>query len=225
MLVKRQEFHQRHGQIKYDVKREVEEKMDVKILMLEAKEDAPFRSHNYLFKKNQDFNKISEQEKDGIAKKYPRIKTEQRRMDYIEKELKNGTYEPVQVLKHYKHHSVIFISNGFHRVFLADKLKWDKINCSVKYVDYKLDKTISFGELRQLLDILDRLFSKVKDKEEVLKKYNIDVTTIKGLKQFFVNSVKKNPQLEHGCTICYHTEKKGMCAVNEDLNITKRKGK
>ena len=214
MIITTQEFHQRHGQLSYDTKKEAIEELDVKTLIAEAKEEAPYRNHSYMFKQNQDFSKLSAQEKDGIAKKHPRIKTEQRRMDYIEEEMEKGTYEPVQILKHHKHHSFIFIANGFHRIFLAKKLKWKTVKCSVKYVDYKLSKTISLGELKTLLDMLEKLFAGEKAK---IGKKKVDTTTLLGLKDFLTHVIKKKPHLADSMTIGYSKIK----LQNKEKRITK----
>ncbi len=166
MIISRKEFHRRHGLHGFKTELIEIESMLVLDLMAEIKRDAPFRNHDFMFREGVNFSKLSIQEKDGIFKKFPNLKTEAERFEYIRKEIEDDTYEPVPILMDIDHPSVFYVDNGFHRIFAADQLGRGYIKCKITKGKFILGNSISFKDLSKLMEMLQGLF-KDKTSEEI----------------------------------------------------------
>lgn len=167
MIISREEFHQRNGGMGFDIQREEDTEMFISQLYEEARRDAPFRNHNFMFD-GTDIENLDLQEEDGIVKKFPDIKTEKERYEKIREELICDDYESVPVMIDKDYPDVIYLENGFHRVVIAQKMGWSRIRAHVKYGKFRLSKSINFGDLVQLLVMVRQLFPKL-NLEEIIK--------------------------------------------------------
>lgn len=191
MIISRKEFHRRHGIHGFKTELIEIEDMLVSELMKEIERDAPFRNHDFMFKKGVDFSKLSVQEKDGIFKKFPNIKTEAERFKKIKEEIKKGTYDPVPILMDIDHPSVFYVDNGFHRIFAADQLGRGYIKCKITKGKFILGNSISFGSLIELLKMVSQLS----------KEKNIDKIT-----EEFQDVIKKKPEIADNHSLGYGVE-------------------
>ena len=159
MIIDRAEFHRRQALEEMDAERKPEE-LPVAMLLKECKKDAPFRNHQYMFRRGVDFSKLPIQESTvGILKAHPRLKTEAQRFKYVREELLRGTYEPVPISRDKDHPSIINVDEGFHRIYLANELGWKTIKCNVRYGKFPLDDTISLSDLKKLLIMCKQLWT------------------------------------------------------------------
>lgn len=191
MIISREEFHSRYGMNGFKIIEEKEEVMSVDLLFEELEKDAPFRNHEFMFGVK-DFNNLEIQEGDGIIKKFPSLKTEGERIDKIEGELLNGTYESIPVLKDFEYPIFFYVENGFHRVFIAKKLGWKVIRVRVRYGKFILNRNINFGDLKNLLDMISELFQK---------------KSIKQIKKILEDNINKKPEIAKRYSIIYGVEK------------------
>lgn len=191
MIVSRKEFHRRHGISGFKTELIEMEDMFIPDLMKEIKRDAPFRNHNYMFKKGVDFSELPVQERDGIFKKFPNLKTEAERFKKIKEEIKKGTYDPVPILMDIDHPSVFYVNNGFHRIFAADQLGRGYIKCKITKGKFILSNSISFGDLIKLLEMVSQL-SKEKDINKITEE--------------FKNAIKQKPEIADNHSLGYGTD-------------------
>ncbi len=152
----------------FQVQKEQDEDMSVKVLYEEIMKDAPFRSHTFMFDETIDWKSLELQEEDGIIKKFPEIKTEGERYEKIKEEILNGTYEPVPISRDIDYPEVFYVDNGFHRIVIAKELNLETIKVKAKYGKFKLDKNISLKDLASLLEMLSKLFAEKNSVNEIL---------------------------------------------------------
>jgi len=170
MILSRKEFHRRFMGGFKAVKVQ-EEFFSVERLYKELQADAHFRNHDYMFEKDVDFSKIEIQEEDGIHWKFPNLKTEEERFEKIKEEMLNDTYEAIPVSRDIDYPDVLYVNNGFHRIFLAKQMGWEKIRAKVSYGKFILHNSISFQDLTILLDMLSKMFPK-KSLKEIIEYIN-----------------------------------------------------
>ncbi len=170
MIISRAEFHRRMSVFqKMQIIEEKDELMSVERLFKEIQADAPFRNHNYMFK-GEDLSKLELQEDAvGIKNKFPKIKTEGERFEKIKEEIVNDTYKAVPVLRDIDYQDVMYVDDGFHRVFIAHQLGYKVIRVRAKYGKFVLGKSMSLNDLDDLLDMVEKMFSKFKTIAEVRK--------------------------------------------------------
>lgn len=194
MLISREEFYRRENFRLFQITEEKEELMSVDMLYKEAVADAPFRNHEFLFNKKTDFKITSLQEDHvGIKKKFPDIKTEQDRIDKITEELEADTYQSVPVFRDCDHISIIYIDDGFHRIYCAHLLGMKVMRVKSKYGKFVLSDVIRIRKLPELLDMLIKMFPG---------------KTMPELKKFLEKAIKKNPKNKYlNATFSYGQEK------------------
>lgn len=195
MLISREEFYRRDNFRLFQITEEKEELMSVDMLYKEAVADAPFRNHEFLFNKKTDFKITSLQEDHvGIKKKFPDIKTEQDRIDKITEELEADTYQSVPVFRDCDHISIIYIDDGFHRIYCAHLCGMKVIRVKSKYGKFVLSDSICIRKIPELLDMLIKMFP--------------EITDMKKLKTFIEKAMKKNPKNKYlNATFSYGKEK------------------
>jgi hypothetical protein len=189
MIISRAEFHQREGLREFDIIEERDELMSIERLYKEIVADVPFRNHNFMFDESQDWRDLELQEEDGIKKAFPEIITERERYEKIKEEILKDTYESVPVLKDADYPDVIYVDNGFHRIFIANELGLKVIRVKAKYGKFILHKSITFNDLISLLDMLSQLF---KEKDSVIE-----------LNNFLKMIVTKKPEMGETYSITY----------------------
>ena len=190
MIISRAEFHKR-SMGGFNIIEEKDEMMSVERLMKELLADSPFRNHEYMFKKGMDLKKLELQETTvGIKKKFPDIKTEGQRLRKIKKEMIDDTYEAVPVQIDIDYQDVIYVEDGFHRIFVAHQLGYQVIRVKAKYGKFILDKSITFVDLIKLLGMIEGLFGK-------------ELKTVKEVKEFLEKVVKKKKQIGAAYSIGY----------------------
>lgn len=195
MIISRKEFYERENFRMFQITEEKEELMSVDMLYKEAVADAPFRNHEFLFDKKTDF-KITKLQEDhvGIKKKFPNIKTEGERIEKITDEINKDTYQSIPVFRDCDHPSVIYINDGFHRIYCAHLLGMKVIRVKSKYGKFALSKGFRINELPDVLDMLIQLFP--------------DHLNMKDLKEFLENAIKKKPKNKYlNATLSYGKEK------------------
>lgn len=194
MIISREEFHQRMGLREFDTIEERDELMSVDRLYKEIVADAPFRNHTFMFDETKDWRDLELQEEDGIKRAFPEITTERERYDKIKEEILKDTYESIPVLKDVDYQDVIYVDNGFHRIFIAMELGMKVIRVKAKYGKFALSKSITFNDLISLLDMISQLF---KEKDSVIE-----------LKDFLKIVVTKKPEIGITHSITYGQEGK-----------------
>lgn len=186
MIIDRKEFHRRyHG---FKEKEILDRHFEVDVLYEEIIKDAPYRNHNFMFENNVDFSTLPIQEQDGITKKYPKLKTEQERFDKIKEEMLLGNYEPIPLLIDLDYPDVIYVNNGFHRIFLAKQMGWASIKVKASYGKFILADSITFGDLKELLRMLETLF---------------EGKSIPEIKELLESLIKKDPIVADNHSIVY----------------------
>lgn len=193
MIISRREFHRRLGLHPLKVIVNREEIMSVEKLYKEIVADAPFRNHSFMFDKKVDFDKYPIQEADGIQKKFPNIMTEGQRFKKIKQEILKDTYESVPILRDIDYPDVVYVNNGFHRIFLAHELGHKAIRVNAKYGKFILDSNISFNDLNKLLGMLTGLFD--------------PNTTLRELEDKLTKAIKKKPEIGENHTIGFGSYK------------------
>lgn len=194
MIISRSEFHQRMGLREFDTIEEKDELMSVERLYKEIVADAPFRNHNFMFDQSKDWKDLELQEEDGIKRAFPEITTEKERYEKIKEEILKDTYESIPVLKDVDYPDVIYVDNGFHRIFIAMELGLKVIRVKAKYGKFTLQKSINFEDLTSLLEMLSQLF---KEKDSVIE-----------LNNFLKMIIKKKPEMGKTYSITYGREGK-----------------
>ncbi len=192
IIISRKEFHKRFDFNGFDVIKEKKELMSVERLFKEIKADAPFRNHNYMFNKKINLKKLEIQEKDGIQKKFPEIKTEGERYEKVKEEMLNDTYEEVPVLVDIDYPDVIYVDNGFHRIFIAHQLGMLVLRVKAKYGKFNLNKSITFGDLLSLMKMLEEM----------------KIPSLKLFKKTLEKCFKKKPSMRETHSIVYGGEGK-----------------
>lgn len=192
MIISRKEFHKRMGTFsKSTIIEEKDEIMSVEKLYKEIVADAPFRNHNYMFNKDIDWKKLELQEDTvNIKNKFPNIKTEGQRYEKIKEEIINDTYKAVPVLRDADYPDVIYVDDGFHRIYIAHELGHKVIRIRAKYGKYVLEKSITFKDLVKLLDMLVGLFKK-------------EHNSLTSLRDFLKMVLKKKPEIGETYSISY----------------------
>lgn len=175
MIISRAEFHRRGGDMNFNVSKEEFKLFDVTKLFKEIQSDAAFRNHKFMFESInfKDFDNMPLMESDGIIKKFPDIKTEGDRFRAIQKEIIDDSYEPVPIQSDEDYPDVIYVANGFHRIYLANRMGLKYIRARVMYGKFEYDETITFEQLDSLLDMVSKLF-----KPESFEKLIEDVKSI-----------------------------------------------
>ena len=194
MIISRAEFHQRMGLREFDTIEEKDELMSIERLYKEIVADAPFRNHTFMFDESKDWRDLELQEEDGIKRAFPEIITERERYDKIKEEILKDTYESIPVLRDVDYPDVIYVNNGFHRIFIANELGLKVIRVRAKYGKFVLDKSIRFNDLISLLDMVSQLF---KEKDSIIE-----------LKNFLKMVVTKKPEMGETYSITYGREGK-----------------
>lgn len=189
MIIGRAEFHQRMGLREFDTIEKKDELMSVDRLYKEIVADAPFRNHNFMFDKKKDWRNLELQEEDGIKRAFPEITTERERYEKIKEEIQKDTYESIPVLRDVDYPDVIYVDNGFHRIFIAMELGLKVMRVSAKYGKFALTKSITFNDIISLTDMLSQLF---KEKDSLLE-----------LNKFLKMVVKKKPEMGETYSITY----------------------
>jgi len=189
MIIGRAEFHQRMGLREFDTIEERDELMSVERLYKELVADAPFRNHTFMFDEKKDWRDLELQEEDGIKRAFPEILTERERYEKIKEEIINDTYESIPVLRDVDYPDVIYVNNGFHRVWIANELGLKVIRVKAKYGKFVLSKSINFNDLISLMDMLERLFK--------------DKPSFKELKEFLEMVTEKKPEMGETYSITY----------------------
>lgn len=182
MIISRTEFHNRYLCVQLNgianAKTKLQ-KMSVAMLLKEAKADAAYRNHLYMFN-GTDLNTLPIQETTvGIKARFPDIKTEQDRLDKVELELLEDSYAPVKVSRDADYHDIIYIEDGFHRIYAASKMKLKSIRCEVTYGKFRLEDSITFEKLIKLLTMVDDVFKGKSNKEIIAELTARDIDTEK----------------------------------------------
>ena len=191
MILTRKEFHRRWDFRTFITIRK-EELVDFPIepLFKEIQADVPFRNHEYLFD-NSNLSRVLCDDEVGVNKYCnAHVRTEQQRMNVIDAQIKNGTYLPVPIFQDIEHPGIIFVDDGFHRIFSAWKQGKTTIKCRVKQGKFKLERVMPFEDLPKLLGMLEGLFPK-------------KLHDIKKLKKFLEKASKKNPKKMEITSISY----------------------
>ena len=169
MILSRKEFNLRWSFRRFKV---IEEKvmcLPVSMLMCEIKEDAPFRNHQYLFD-GSDLSKLKCDDEVGVNKFCgANVQTEKERLDFVEKQVKENSYEPVAVFQHVLHPTIIYVDDGFHRIYSAHKLKKGIVLCKIKKGYFILEKAISIKDLQKLLQLVREMFPALGTIVKILK--------------------------------------------------------
>lgn len=194
MIISRAEFHQRMGLREFETIEERDELMSVDRLYKEIVADAPFRNHTFMFDETKDWRDLELQEEDGIKRAFPEITTERERYDKIKEEILKDTYESIPVLKDIDYQDVIYVDNGFHRIFIAMELGMKVIRVKTKYGKFALSKSINFNDIISLLDMISQLF---KENDSIIE-----------LKDFLKMVVTKKPEIGRTHSITYGQEGK-----------------
>jgi len=198
MIISRREFYRRCTLMEFHLIREAEEMMSVEQLFHELQMDVPFRNHLYMFDEQIDLSKLPLQEETvGIKNKFPKIKTEGERYEKIREELIAGTYEPVPVKRDIDSPCVIHIEDGLHRVYIAHSLGMKFIRVRAMYGKFSLSKTICFGDIVDLLQMIEKLFNK-------------EYKTITGLREFLQDVIKKRPIVGEIYSLTYGNDERGI---------------
>ena len=197
-IISREEFYLRAG-FRLTPQKKVQGTTSVEELMQEIKYDAKHRSHSFLFNRTwEEICLMESQEQDGL--KEFNYKTEGERFAHIEKELKEDTYETIRIYRDIDHPTIMHLSNGFHRIYMANKLGIKELRTETWFGKWEIENNITFevflGYLRNFKDIYIEMFSKsMKDanKEEKNKLLQFpDITTIDGAMKFCEMMIKKD---------------------------------
>lgn len=160
MILSRKEFHNRWTFRNFDTIYEENTEYPVEPLLKEIKADAHIRNHNYLFD-GSDLTKIKCDDEIGVNKHCnENVKTEAERVAVIDKQIKTGKYKPVKLFQDLEHPDIVFVDDGFHRIYSAWKQKKEKIWCQIKRGHFLLEKSMPMEDLPDLLDMLTKLFPK-----------------------------------------------------------------
>ena len=182
MILSRKEFHLRWTFRNFKT---VEEKLvlfPIKPLLKEIRKDAKFRNHSYLFN-GSDLSKVKCDDEIGInihCRK--KAKTESERMVVIDEQIRKGTYKPVGLFQEIDYPNIIFVDDGFHRIYSAWKQGKKRIWCNVKQGHFILEKVMPFKDLPALLGMLSGMFPK-------------EMHDIKKLRKFLKNADKKKMRI------------------------------
>lgn len=191
MILTRKEFHRRWDFRNFDVV--IREKLvdfPIEPLFREIKSDAPFRNHEYLFD-NSDLSKVKCDDEIGVNKYCgANVNTELQRMLVIDAQIKDETYLPVPIFQDIEHPGIIFVDDGFHRIFSAQMQGRNTVKCLVKQGHFKLERVMPFEDLPKLLGMLEGLFPK-------------RLHDVKRLKKFLEKASKKNPKKMKITSISY----------------------
>lgn len=180
MILSRKEFSLRWGFRNFKTIEETEALFSVESLMDEIKADAAYRNHEYLFDKS-DLSKVICDDEVGVNKYCnANVITEQERLDFVEKQVRENNYHPVSIYQHINHPTIIYVDDGFHRIYSAKKLKKAKINCRIKKGYFLLEKAINFEDLSKLIKMVGEMFPNHCDVEKLIK---------------FLKKVPKNKQI------------------------------
>lgn len=191
MLVSRREFHRRSNISVFTPIHEADEMMSVEQLFKELQMDAPFRNHNYMFDDKIDLSKLPLQEESvGIKNNFPHIKTEGERYEKIKQELLADKYQPVPVHRDIDYPCVIYIDDGLHRVFIAHSLGMKFIRVRAKYGKFNLSNSIAFGDLEDLLGMVQKLFGK-------------KAVTLRYAQKFLADAIRKKPVIGETYSLSY----------------------
>lgn len=186
MFISREEFYTRCAFRLKPIKKE-KGLLKVEELYNEAVKDAPYRNHTFLLNYSwEEIYNMEAQEQDGL-KEY-NYKTEGERFEHIKKELIEDTYETIRIYRDIDHPTIMHLSNGFHRIFMAKKLGIKQLRVETWYGKWKITKHIDFedftGYIKQFNMIYGDMFRKAKKEDpEKLKDYP-DLDTIDGIIEF-----------------------------------------
>lgn len=171
MILDRKEFNVRWSDRNFDTKKEIIVDFPIRPLYEEIQKDAEYRNHEYLFK-NIDFNELPLQEETvGILNKVPDIKTEGDRLREIKAEVQLGIYEPVELFQDIDHPTVIYVNDGFHRIFVSQMLGKKTVKCKVKIGHFILSDTMKIRDVIYYVDFLGKI-SGEKDLEDAAKRFS-----------------------------------------------------
>ena len=165
MILPRKEFYDRWNFRDFDTHETIVDFFPVDELMDEAEADAPFRNKSFMFDPKADWNKVSVEHDEVGVNKYcdAGVKTEEERIKYVEGQIERGTYEPVPIFQDIDYPSIIYIDDGFHRIFAANSMGRFFIKCRIKRGKFKLVKSINAEELLMLTTFLLGAFKDAKD--------------------------------------------------------------
>lgn len=176
MIISREELYLRWSFRNFKTLKTVVESMKVKQLYKEIKKDAKYRNHGFLFD-GSDLKAINLKEfGDEVGVNLhcnANAITEEDRVQAISEQVKNGTYKPVEVFQDIEHPTIIYIDDGFHRIFCAHQLGLVNLKCRIRRGHYILSKSIRMRDLPPLLEMLMGIFGKNKTLKEAKKMASI----------------------------------------------------
>ena len=182
MILSRKEFHLRWTFRTFDMDSKCITHFPIFPLLKEIKADAPFRNHNYLFD-GSDLSKIACDDEIGVNKYCgENVKTEAERIAVIDRQIKEETYKPISLFQDGEHPSIIFIDDGFHRVYSAWKQGLVTIKADLKMGQFKLEKVMPMEDLPKLLGMLEGMFPKELHDVKKMKKFLEESTDGKKMK-------------------------------------------
>lgn len=183
MIITREEFNTRWVNRDFDTKIVVDGLVNTEILYEEIQADAKYRSHEYMFD-GSNFSQLPLQEDTvGIKNTNPYIKTEFDRCLAITQEIRADTYEPVEVYQDINHPTIIYIGDGFHRIYIAHQLGIKQLRCKIKLGQFKLTNDLRLRDIIRHIEILSQITGSTELKEYIKKvKPNIDKEYEHGVK-------------------------------------------
>ena len=157
MIISRDEFDVRWTDRSFEIVTEVHKLMRVDKLYKEIEADAKYRNHEYLFDGSNLADLPFKETTSGILERYPELQTEAERIDKIELEILQHEYRPVEVFQDIDHPTIIYIGDGFHRIYAAYKLGNRYIKCNIKKGHFKLSDDLKIRDIIRHMEILGQI--------------------------------------------------------------------